>query len=277
MILLGSNDVYMNAGGGKNRTDPLGLHGGIGVAGDIAVIADILKNGYTDEAGQVAAGNQQIEILIGAIPPVDERRRWDSTDAGSSGFLWYESERGEDVDDDPNTDLTTNQVIDLINAQLAALAASSDYITFVDTMAPTYLIDENGTAVPVKPDGSGNPQGFDVPDDPADMSFVSDDLLDGVHLNLVGDQIVAGNFWDSGLRAWVSAAATATAVPEPSSFLLVGLLGGLVVAGRYSRRRRKLNASTGRPWRNGGHRLRVAVADLYSRREALCLSPCRVR
>lgn len=229
LIMLGTNDLYINPGGGWNRSNPLGLNSGSGVVGDIGNIAEILRNGYVTPNGmQLASGNSDIEVVVGAIPYVDARRRWDATNPLSSGFLWTEAERGEDVDGDPSTNLTTNEVIHLINGKLADLAAEHDYITFVNTMAPTYLInDTSGTLVPVHPDDNGNPQGFDAPDDLSDLTYLSDSLIDGVHFNQTGDQIVAGNFWNAGLRNFLSATPTAAPVPEPRSFLVSLLLAAL--------------------------------------------------
>ena len=246
-ILLGTNDLIRT-----NHSTPvvtnIGNHGVQGYVGDI--ISDLMTM------------KSDIQVLVAGIPPVgDWRTPLDPTDSGinsrteAGGFAWTEAGRGtedlvrwSDADgkwiaadgnpDDPGAPADpadVNDVVMVINEQLADLAASLSNVKYVDPFTdPTTLTQFDGSSEDV--DGGGT---FDVTNVwPAPFpAGENTDLEDGLHLNAIGDQYYAGAYWNQGLQAALSEAIEA-AVPEPSSFLFLGLLSVVATATRRFRRQR---------------------------------------
>ena len=222
---------------------------------------DFIPTRVVDSIGNIIAGfPADTETLIAAIPPVDERRRYVAADninnvPGTPGNLWYESERitgsngqhqdlvhwdgvrfviggGTDVDANGNPlatpiDASSNDIIDAVNYAFFQLAESNANVTFIDpflssggyqlqgpTIAPVEV--NNGASFNRTPDGNGQ----------------LDLLTDGIHLAPIAEQYYAAAFWEGGVRSALTETAAAQAIPEPSSFLFLGLLSMLVGSAR---------------------------------------------
>lgn len=198
------------------------------------------------------------ETLIAAIPPVDERRRYLAKDPstnfdGKAGNLWFESERiisgghqdlvhwdgsqfviggGQDVDSSGNPlpaplDASSNDIIDAVNYALFQLADSDPNVTFVDPFLSGGGYELQGPAVTPASVNSGLPFNR-TPDNVGQLDL----LTDGIHLSPVAEQYYAAAFWQGGVRAAISEVAAAQAVPEPTSFLFLGLLSMLAASAR---------------------------------------------
>lgn len=257
LILLGTNDFAMfpnasvngpNAvGWTSNRSNPLD-------------VVDSIKS--IVQSLQVADPN--IQTLIAAIPPVDSRQQYSAT---SSGRLWLETDRvctatgagnlcngthqdlvhwdgaqfvaGGGVDNGVPTGRTnaiasSNDIIGVVNRELQAWAnlTTNTNIGFVDPLDTNRQDQLRGSSGDVAVDGGDN---FDLtPDGTGHL----DDLSDGLHFTAIGDQYYAAGFWEQGVRLQLIETANAQAVPEPSSFLFVGLVA---VGGIGFRRFRRLS------------------------------------
>ena len=206
-----------------------------------------------------------LEVLIAAIPPVDERRRYtvtgDPNNLGA-GNLWNESDRTCTVNNiasgglcngthqdlahwdgtkfvlGPGADAAgaplvtdSNDIIAAVNDALQVWASGQTNVGFVDPFDQSGGYQLNGTAGDVNVDGGG---AFNLVQD---ANGELEDLADGLHLTAIGDQYYASAFWEQGVRLQLSESASAQAVPEPSSFLFLGWLAMLSLsARRYFRR-----------------------------------------
>ena len=148
---------------------------------------------------------------------------------------------GVDGDTDGNT--TTNDIIRGINQALEEYVKQAPgNVTFVDALEQGVswnLVDVGNVTRLV--DG-----GNDFSEDDSG-SLSNPDLADGLHLSFTGDQKYAAAFWEAAgvtsnpnahanLRSFISATAAA-AVPEPSSFLFLGLVSVMGIGANRFRRR----------------------------------------
>lgn len=148
---------------------------------------------------------------------------------------------GVDGDSDGNT--TTNDIIRGINQALEEYVKQAPgNVTFVDALEQGVswnLVDAGNVTKLV--DGGND---FSV-DDSGNLS--NPDLADGLHLSFTGDQKYAAAFWEAAgvtsnpnahanLRSFISATAAA-AVPEPSSFLFLGLVSVMGIGANRFRRK----------------------------------------
>ena len=245
LMLLGSNDFGMFP-----STDAHGWSSN-----------DHIPTRVVDSISQIiAALPTDTETLIAAIPPVDERRRYLAKDtstgfAGKAGNLWSESDRitgangqhqdlvhwdgvrfvigaGQDVDASGNPlatalDASSNDIIDAVNYALLQLADNNPNVTFVDPFLSGGGYSLQGSNVNPASVNSGLP--FDRT---PEINGQLDLLTDGIHLAPVAEQYYAAAFWEGGVRAAISETAAAQAVPEPTSFLFLGLLSMLVASAR---------------------------------------------
>lgn len=251
LILLGSNDFGMfqsasathpaQLGWTSSRFDPTQVFDSI--TGIVNALQDL-------------SVDPDLEVLIAAIPPVDERRRYtESTDPASPGIgnLWNETDRhctsgslcnGLHQDlvhwDDvtmsfvlgPGADglgapavTDSNHIIGALNDALQAWASGRTNVGFVDPFRPS-----GGYALmgPTGDEAVDNGGAFDL----VGINGELEDLSDGLHLTAVGDQYYAAAFWEQGVRLTLSETANAESVPEPSSFLFLGCVGLLTVGVR---------------------------------------------
>jgi len=241
LVWLGTNDLAINNDSSTfNKSDPLDKFGYGGVSSAQAIFDRVV-------APLVAAN---VEVLVGAIPPIDMRANspdrtyywtespvvpdpFNSASAGYGDDILHRrpdptnGSPTQDVNNDGDLNDDVNDIISEINAQIEALALATPNVTYVDLLGSTsLLVDDQGNSVAVG--------AFDT--DLTDNGGISLHLVDGIHTNTAGDQVVTGNWLDGGLRAMIShQSGAATAVPEASSFallFLVGSLMGIVKLGR---------------------------------------------
>lgn len=147
------------------------------------------------------------------------------------------------VDGDSDGKTTTNDIIRGINQALEEYVKQAPgNVTFVDALEQGVswnLVDVGNVTKLV--DG-----GNDFSEDDSG-SLSNPDLADGLHLSYTGDQKYAAAFWEAAgvtsnpnahanLRSFISATAAA-AVPEPSSFLFLGLVSVMGIGVNRFRRK----------------------------------------
>jgi hypothetical protein len=233
LILLGTNDFNMRADSSAN-----------GWNGDRFTPTDVIDSIQTI-VSEFRALSLDVETMIAAIPPVDQRDAYTSSQAGR---FWLESDRtlssggnqdlvhwngtefvvGPGTDDGGARDASSNEVIDAVNRALMNWAneAANDDVRFVNPFDDPNINDYSLMG----PSGSVSiGSGLDLtPGSSGEFNY----LTDGVHLNDIGDQYYASAFWEAGLRATLSNTAAAQSVPEPSSFLFLGFVGMLALSSK---------------------------------------------
>lgn len=242
LILLGTNDL---------------VRGNVGSGNPLAEGTTTLGN-IKDVVSQLQAHNADIEVIIGAVPPVADRDSMDPTKARYDGdYNWDEGSRRQDLVEwdgsryrmagpanvsNPSLNnygggtATSNDVVQALNDALEKYAAVTHGVRFVDPKHSGLMLYDYPTQGTVAID----------PLDPtrADDSFGDDinpDYIDGLHLNFGGDQKYAAAFF-AGILDVIQyhsgpVPAAAQAVPEPGGFTYLGLTIVLgAIAGRYRQR-----------------------------------------
>lgn len=248
LIFLGPDDLpILYDGDGFNRGNPMDA------VTSIQTIVEILHNGYDGEWGSqtdphlTVEGNPSMEVLITALPPVDERQRYDGDVPNLfppvNTFLWTENDRrqlfGKTQDfiretspmsgvyvngggDGALTYTDSNDLIGVMNELLEDFADSTPKVTFVDPLDQTkdaFLVGADGVT-DVLVDNGGR---FDLSTEGGafDSEGVSQnpntDLSDGLHLNFTGDQYYAAHLWHGGLKALISQASGAAVFGRDAS------------------------------------------------------------
>lgn len=142
-------------------------------------------------------------------------------------------------------DATSNDVVQVLNDVLQEFAeddgstfALSTNVSWIDPFtsntAQKFLVDHDGSNQFVDGSTGFDPTRYDDDNTPADN--INTDLIDGLHLNYLGDQHYAGAIFAQGLLPAIEAAVAAQAVPEPSSFLFLSMLA---LAGGIANRNRR--------------------------------------